>query len=124
MGEHTAGGTTGGRSAVVGLFAALAGGLFWAPAGVASEPAREAGDTGVTRPEALADVPADVPAETPAEGEPGGGVPVTGSSWTLRRAAQGMVITVSTITGGVPEANPESVSGTVDTGMANGSSWT
>ena len=125
MRVYTAGGTAGGRIAVVGLFAALAGGLLWAPAGAASEPAAEAGDTGATRSDTPAEVPAGIPAEVPRQGEPGVGTPVTGSSWTLRRAADdGVVVTVSTTSSGVPEKKPETVSGTVDTGLANGSSWT
>ncbi|MFG1926301.1 hypothetical protein [Cryptosporangium sp. NPDC048952] len=75
MREPSAGGAIGGRLAVVGLFAALAGGLFWSPAAVAAEPAPD-------------------------------------------------VVTVSRNTGGTPETNAGTVSGTVDTGLPIGSSWT
>ncbi|WP_157018353.1 hypothetical protein [Cryptosporangium arvum] len=95
MREHSAGGATGGRIAVVGLFAALAGGLLWAPAAdAASDRATGTGDAGVVRPET---------------------VPVLGSSWTLRRSGE-VTVTVTV----APDHDNDSGSGDAD--MADGSS--
>ncbi|GAA0227560.1 hypothetical protein GCM10009539_11260 [Cryptosporangium japonicum] len=95
MREHSAGGTTGGRIAVVGLFAALAGGMLWAPAAsAASDRATGTGDTGVIRPET---------------------VPVLGSSWTLRRTGD-VTVTVTVA------QDSDNESGTGDADMADGSS--
>lgn len=107
MRKRTVGVTTGGRIAVAGLFAALVSGLSWAPAAVAAERVATTGDTGVARPEVV-------------------DVPEAGSSWTLRRTVEDVVVVpvTTTTSGGVPEIVPVTVSGTVDTRMANGSSWT
>jgi len=146
MREHSAGTTIGGRIAAGGLMAALAGGVFWAPAASAAGHVTALGDGGVSsfqphtfpqvehRPQGSVEKNSVTKPESatgasdrarPQEAAPGVVVP-EGSSWTLRRPVPGTgsgSVTAS-VPGSVPDRVPGTVSETVDTGLPDGSSWT